>query len=76
MPADLFPEIREMAADSVVPLSPLAAARDAAEKRQIGRVLQETGGQIAMAAKRLDISRTTLWEKMRRYGIVVAGAVD
>ncbi len=76
MPADLFPELRETAVDSVAPVLPLAAVRDAAEKRQIGRVLQETGGQIAVAAKRLDISRTTLWEKMRRYGIVVAGATE
>ena len=48
---------------------PLAAVRDAAEKRQIERVLRETGGHISVAAKRLEISRTTLWEKMRRYGI-------
>ncbi len=49
---------------------PLAAVRDAAERRQIERVLRETNGQIIEAAKRLDISRTTLWEKMRRYGLV------
>ena len=55
--------------DAVDPMLPLAAVRDAAEKRQIERVLRETGGHIIEAAKRLDISRTTLWEKMRRYGI-------
>jgi transcriptional regulator of acetoin/glycerol metabolism len=48
---------------------PLAAVRDAAEKRQIERVLRETVGQIGEAAKRLEISRTTLWEKMHRYRI-------
>jgi len=74
MPADLFPELREAVVDSVDPLLPLAAVRDAAEKRQIERMLRDTGGQIALAARRLDISRTTLWEKMRRYGIVVAAA--
>ena len=69
MPADLFPELRNAVLDFVDPILPLAAVRDAAEKRQIERVLRETGGHIGVAAKRLEISRTTLWEKMRRYGI-------
>ncbi len=69
MPADIFPELRNAAFDGVDPLLPLAAVRDAAEKRQIERVLRETAGHIGVAAKRLEISRTTLWETMRRYGI-------
>lgn len=69
MPADLFPEMRNTMMDQVNPLLPLAVVRDAAEKRQIERVLRETGGHIIEAAKRLEISRTTLWEKMHRYGI-------
>jgi transcriptional regulator of acetoin/glycerol metabolism len=28
-----------------------------------------TGGAIIPAAKALGISRTTLWEKMKRYGL-------
>jgi two-component system response regulator HydG len=76
MPADLFPELKDAVVHSDDPILSLAAVRDAAEKRQIERVLRDTGGQIALAAKRLDISRTTLWEKMRRYGIVVAGAAE
>lgn len=71
MPVDLFPELRQPVIDSVDPVLPLAAVRDAAEKRQIKRVLRETGGHIIEAAKQLGISRTTLWEKMRRYGIEV-----
>ena len=69
MPSDIFPELRQAMIDAVDPILPLAAVRDAAEKRQIERVLRETGGQIIEAAKRLAISRTTLWEKMHRYGI-------
>jgi DNA-binding NtrC family response regulator len=69
MPSDIFPELRQALIDAVDPILPLAAVRDAAEKRQIERVLRETGGQIIEAAKRLEISRTTLWEKMHRYGI-------
>ena len=69
MPADLFPELRNATFDGADPQLPLAAVRDAAERRQIERVLRETGGHVGVAAKRLEISRTTLWEKMRRYGI-------
>ncbi len=69
MPADIFPELSNALLDGVDPMPPLAAVRDAAEKRQIERVLRETAGHIGVAAKRLEISRTTLWEKMRRYGI-------
>jgi DNA-binding NtrC family response regulator len=76
MPADLFPETRSVVIDVVDPILPLAAVRDAAEKREIQRVVRETGGHIIEAAKRLDISRTTLWEKMRRYGIEPECAIE
>jgi two-component system, NtrC family, response regulator HydG len=72
MPADIFPELRDELIGRVDRGLPLSAVRDAAEKRQIDRVLQETNGQIIEAAMRLDISRTTLWEKMRRYGLTVS----
>ncbi|MHB1109875.1 MAG: sigma-54-dependent transcriptional regulator [Devosia sp.] len=67
MPGDLFPE-SSLKADSLGFL-PLADVREAAERRQIERALDETGGQIAKAAGLLAISRTTLWEKMTRFGI-------
>lgn len=67
MPGDLFPE---GAPETVSQgFSPLADVRDAAERRQIERALDETRGQIAKAAGLLAISRTTLWEKMTRFGI-------
>jgi len=69
MPVDLFPEIREEPTAGVDANLPLSAVRDAAEKRQIERVLKETSGQAVEAARRLNVSRTTLWEKMRRYGL-------
>ncbi len=69
MPADMFPERAQAKVDESIPILSLAAVRDAAEKRQIERMLRETGGQISEAAKRLEISRTTLWEKMHRFGI-------
>lgn len=66
-PADLFPE--EMTTDTPADgFAPLAAVREAAERRQIARALGETGGQVGQAAALLGVSRTTLWEKMHRYG--------
>jgi DNA-binding NtrC family response regulator len=64
---DLFPEIP-------LPHRPefivtLADARAEAERRQIITALGDAGGKLGAAAKRLRISRTTLWEKMKRLGI-------
>lgn len=67
MPSDLFPEGGK--AKSSDGFAPLANIRDAAEKRQIQRALTETDGQISKAADLLAISRTTLWEKMSRFGM-------
>jgi transcriptional regulator of acetoin/glycerol metabolism len=67
MPGDLFPEQfgRSTAEDFV----PLAIVRDAVEKRQIERALRQAAGQVGKAAGLLGISRTTLWEKMTRFGM-------
>jgi DNA-binding NtrC family response regulator len=73
-PHDLFPERRQPAAESSAAIAPLGAAREDAEKRHIQRALAITGGAILPAAKALGISRTTLWEKMKRYGLVGSDA--
>lgn len=67
MPGDLFPERASKVGSAA--FVPLADVRDAAERRQIERALEETGGQIAKAAGLLAVSRTTLWEKMTRFGL-------
>lgn len=67
-PIDLFPERGERDA-SDEPMETLAQIRAAAERRQIERVLAATGGRIQDAARQLGISRTTLWEKMSRFGL-------
>ena len=69
MPGDLFPERSDRPAGNDRSIAPLGAAREDAEKRHIQRALAMTGGAILPAAKALGISRTTLWEKMRRYGL-------
>lgn len=69
MPSDLFPDSVRQAATASFGARPLAIARDVAERQEIERALQETRGQIGEAAKRLGISRTTLWDRMRRFEI-------
>lgn len=66
---ELFPERAAAGREEDGGLVTLSEVRDAAEKRHIERVLARTGGRIAETARLLGISRTTLWEKMRRYGI-------
>jgi DNA-binding NtrC family response regulator len=74
MPGDLFPERSdEQSGLTSMPLLPLDAARDEAERRQIRKALAQTNGAILAAAKTLGVSRTTLWEKMRRYGMAADG---
>jgi transcriptional regulator of acetoin/glycerol metabolism len=51
----------------------LSETRDLAERRQIERALNATGGHIIEAAKLLGVSRTTMWDKMRRFGISAGG---
>ena len=68
-PLDLFPE-RGFGSWSGRPaVGSLAQAREAAESRQIERALALHDGQVAQSAATLGISRTTLWEKMRRLGM-------
>ena len=47
----------------------LAEARERAERRHIEEAISQTNGEIAKAATLLGISRTTLWEKMRRWDL-------
>jgi DNA-binding NtrC family response regulator len=68
-PADLFPEFGRGDAGRGGPVTTLAEARGAAERRQIERALEHTDGRVAKAAELLGVSRTTLWEKMRRVGL-------
>ncbi len=56
------------------PLSPdspstLAGAVAEAERRTIEAALHGSGGDLTAAARRLGISHTTLWRKMKRLGL-------
>lgn len=76
MPGDLFPERGDDAPlerDETLDVEPLDTARDQAERKHILKVLRLTKGAIQPAAKILKVSRSTLWEKMRRLDISVDG---
>lgn len=65
---DIFPE--QALLDHPGPqVATLAEARRRAERLHIEDALRQTGGEIVKAAAILGISRTTLWEKMRRLGL-------
>ncbi|GGK32388.1 sigma-54-dependent Fis family transcriptional regulator [Caldalkalibacillus thermarum] len=48
---------------------PLQAEKAALEKQRIEQALQETYGNKSAAAKKLGISRATLYKKLKAYGI-------
>jgi len=48
---------------------PVPAPRDEGEARRILEVLRVEGGHKSRAAKRLGISRVTLWHRMKALGL-------
>lgn len=63
-PIDVFPERRVAS-----PFPSLSSVRESAERAHIITALARADGQILEAAKLLGISRTTLWEKMQKFGL-------
>lgn len=51
--------------------APMQEERAAGERSLITSALEETGGNITKASKKLGIHRTTLHKKIRKYGIEV-----
>ena len=51
------------------PPATLAEVRDRAERQHIRAVLTDVDNRIEEAAKRLGVSRSTLFDKMRKLGI-------
>lgn len=67
--AALFPDRRAEAPAEDAPLT-LAVAVAAAERRAIGAALDATGWDVAAAAERLGVGRSTLFDKLKRLGLV------
>jgi transcriptional regulator with PAS, ATPase and Fis domain len=70
----LLPRQEPVAATEAAPAGVAQASRDQwsladVEKEHIARVLARHHGNTTTAARQLGISRTTLWRKLRRYGL-------
>jgi DNA-binding NtrC family response regulator len=65
------PEIRAADFSFQFEAEPMPAGRtlDDVERTHIERILRETEGNLSRAARILDIDRTTLYNKLRRYGL-------
>lgn len=48
---------------------PSATRLDEVERRLIRRVLEESGGNVSQAARRLGVSRELLRYRMRKHGL-------
>jgi transcriptional regulator with PAS, ATPase and Fis domain len=64
----LFPE-QSLLSSPPNRIASLAEARERAERLQIEEAVRQTGGELGKAAALLGVSRTTLWDKMRRLGL-------
>lgn len=60
-----------MHADERMEISPEGGSLDKVEKEWIVKVLERSGWRFQEAAKRLGISRTTLWRKVKAYGLTL-----
>lgn len=70
-----FENAGRLQADSPPPLAPDGAQAhltlDELERIHIERVLQELAGRVTEASQRLGIPRSTLYQKIKRYGIAL-----
>lgn len=60
----LYPEVEEVDGEK------RAVVYQAPEARKLVRLLEECGGNRRLAAQKLGISTTTLWRRLKKYGIV------
>jgi two-component system, NtrC family, response regulator HydG len=79
-PAEMLTKLAPvLSSSSSTPIAPIQPSRktisyyqkpdDNSEKQRIEQVLQEVKGNKVQAAKRLEMSRTTLWKRIREYGL-------
>ncbi|NNF06675.1 MAG: sigma-54-dependent Fis family transcriptional regulator, partial [Candidatus Eisenbacteria bacterium] len=62
----------ELGEDQAEEMIPLRDARDQAERRVVIQALRRSCGNIARAAKDLEVSRPTLHDLLRKFAIVAA----
>ncbi len=68
-PDDLPEEVVAPATAAPAPEGSVAAARERADRETIVATLARHGGEIGAAARELQVSRTTMWRLMKKYGI-------
>ncbi len=54
--------------------SGMGRSLDEVERAHIERIIRECGGNLSQASRVLDIDRTTLYHKLKRYKSIEAGA--
>ena len=65
----LFRSSGDALPDNLIDISQIEDFRKDLEVNLIGQALDESDGVVAKAARLLNIRRTTLVEKMKKYGI-------
>ena len=76
---ELFTQGKEPGAAEAAMVPEIRSAMESektAERERLLAALRESGGNRDVAATRLGISRTTLWRRMRRYGVSGGGRTD
>ena len=68
-PDDLPEEVVAPASSHPAPEGSVAAARERADRATLVATLARHGGEIGAAARELQVSRTTMWRLMKKYGI-------
>ena len=66
---DLPGELVAPASAPAPPEGTVAAARERADREMLVATLSRHGGEIGAAARELQISRTTMWRLMKKYGL-------
>jgi transcriptional regulator of acetoin/glycerol metabolism len=66
--------VREVRVKSAVSEASLEAVRTSAESQAIVDALREAHQNVSAAAIRLGITRSTMYRRMRRYGLRVSRA--
>jgi DNA-binding NtrC family response regulator len=68
-PDDLPEEVAAPPSPPPVPEGTVAAARERADREMLVATLSRHAGEIGAAARELQISRTTMWRLMKKYGL-------
>jgi DNA-binding NtrC family response regulator len=68
-PDDLPEEVSARLPPAAAPEGTVAAARERADRETIIATLARNSGEIGAAARELQVSRTTMWRLMKKYGI-------